>query len=52
MVHCARCGIDWEQKDGAFLIEADRVHKPGVHPEALLGSVATTRRNRCLEEDE
>lgn len=29
MVHCARCGIDWEQKDGAFLIEVDRVLKPG-----------------------
>ncbi|KAH9321048.1 hypothetical protein KI387_015687, partial [Taxus chinensis] len=29
MIHCARCGIDWEQKDGAFLIEADRVLKPG-----------------------
>jgi hypothetical protein len=52
MVHCARCGIDWEQKDGAFLIEADRVHKPGAHLEAMLGSVPTTKRNHCLEEDE
>ena len=42
MVHCARCSIDWEQKDGAFLIEADRVHEPGAHLEALLGSVPTT----------
>uniref|UniRef100_A0A0C9RVR4 Methyltransferase n=1 Tax=Wollemia nobilis TaxID=56998 RepID=A0A0C9RVR4_9CONI len=29
MVHCARCGIEWDQKDGAFLIEVDRVLKPG-----------------------
>uniref|UniRef100_A0A0D6QZ87 Methyltransferase n=1 Tax=Araucaria cunninghamii TaxID=56994 RepID=A0A0D6QZ87_ARACU len=29
IVHCARCGIDWHEKDGAFLIEADRVLKPG-----------------------
>nr|DAD41101.1 TPA_asm: hypothetical protein HUJ06_015424 [Nelumbo nucifera] len=29
MVHCARCGIDWDQKDGIFLVEVDRVLKPG-----------------------
>ncbi|KAK9272755.1 hypothetical protein L1049_003132 [Liquidambar formosana] len=29
MLHCARCGIDWDQKDGIFLVEADRVLKPG-----------------------
>ncbi|XVF64788.1 hypothetical protein PTKIN_Ptkin09bG0194900 [Pterospermum kingtungense] len=29
MLHCARCGIDWDQKDGIFLIEVDRVLKPG-----------------------
>ncbi|GMH17364.1 hypothetical protein Nepgr_019205 [Nepenthes gracilis] len=29
MVHCARCGVDWERKDGLFLLEADRVLKPG-----------------------
>ncbi|XP_065848283.1 probable pectin methyltransferase QUA2 [Euphorbia lathyris] len=29
MLHCARCGIDWDQKDGVFLIEVDRVLKPG-----------------------
>ncbi|XP_058105933.1 probable methyltransferase PMT5 isoform X1 [Magnolia sinica] len=29
MVHCAQCGIIWDQKDGAFLIEVDRVLKPG-----------------------
>ncbi|KAL2317697.1 hypothetical protein Fmac_031573 [Flemingia macrophylla] len=29
MLHCARCGIDWDQKDGIFLIEVDRLLKPG-----------------------
>ncbi|XP_022773136.1 probable pectin methyltransferase QUA2 isoform X1 [Durio zibethinus] len=29
MLHCARCGIDWDKKDGIFLIEVDRVLKPG-----------------------
>ncbi|XP_058086646.1 probable pectin methyltransferase QUA2 [Magnolia sinica] len=29
MLHCARCGVDWEQKDGLFLLEVDRVLKPG-----------------------
>ncbi|KAA8528290.1 hypothetical protein F0562_035645 [Nyssa sinensis] len=29
MVHCARCSIDWDQKDGIFLIEVDRVLRPG-----------------------
>ncbi|XP_052189672.1 probable pectin methyltransferase QUA2 [Diospyros lotus] len=29
MVHCARCGIDWDQKEGILLIEVDRVLRPG-----------------------
>ncbi|KAJ4959645.1 hypothetical protein NE237_019555 [Protea cynaroides] len=29
MVHCAQCGITWDEKDGAFLIEVDRVLRPG-----------------------
>uniref|UniRef100_A0A7N0U0F1 Methyltransferase n=1 Tax=Kalanchoe fedtschenkoi TaxID=63787 RepID=A0A7N0U0F1_KALFE len=29
MLHCARCGIDWDEKDGLFLIEVDRVLRPG-----------------------
>ncbi|KAK7307063.1 hypothetical protein VNO77_39790 [Canavalia gladiata] len=29
MVHCASCGIIWDEKDGMFLIEVDRVLKPG-----------------------
>ncbi|CAI8585575.1 unnamed protein product [Vicia faba] len=29
MLHCARCGIDWDQKDGNLLIEVDRLLRPG-----------------------
>ncbi|CAM8881339.1 unnamed protein product [Rhodiola kirilowii] len=29
MVHCAQCGINWDGKDGMFLLEVDRVLKPG-----------------------
>ncbi|EPS57266.1 hypothetical protein M569_17554, partial [Genlisea aurea] len=29
MVHCAQCGISWHDKDGMFLIEIDRILKPG-----------------------
>nr|CAD1826909.1 unnamed protein product [Ananas comosus var. bracteatus] len=29
MLHCARCGIDWETKDGIFLVEVDRLLRPG-----------------------
>lgn len=29
MVHCAQCGILWDQKDGMLLLEVDRVLKPG-----------------------
>lgn len=29
MVHCSQCGIVWDDKDGLFLIEVDRMLKPG-----------------------
>ncbi|KAK2984858.1 hypothetical protein RJ640_006607 [Escallonia rubra] len=29
MIHCSRCAVDWDQKDGIFLIEVDRVLRPG-----------------------
>ncbi|KAM7253285.1 hypothetical protein ACFE04_025903 [Oxalis oulophora] len=29
MLHCARCGIEWDEKDGIYLIEVDRILKPG-----------------------
>ncbi|KAF5181852.1 S-adenosyl-l-methionine-dependent methyltransferases superfamily protein [Thalictrum thalictroides] len=29
MVHCARCGVEWDQRDGIFLVEVDRLLRPG-----------------------
>lgn len=29
MVHCAGCGVEWDQRDGIFLVEVDRVLRPG-----------------------
>ncbi|URE01570.1 hypothetical protein MUK42_19432 [Musa troglodytarum] len=29
MLHCARCGIEWEKNDGIFLLEVDRLLRPG-----------------------
>ncbi|KAE8683027.1 putative methyltransferase PMT5 [Hibiscus syriacus] len=29
MVHCAQCGIVWDKKEGMFLMEIDRLLKPG-----------------------
>lgn len=29
MVHCAQCGIVWDDKDGVFLLEVDRLLRPG-----------------------
>ncbi|KAE8732911.1 putative pectin methyltransferase QUA2 [Hibiscus syriacus] len=29
MVHCAQCGIVWDKKEGMFLMEMDRLLKPG-----------------------
>ncbi|CAA6662947.1 unnamed protein product [Spirodela intermedia] len=53
MIHCAQCGINWDRKDGAFLIEADRVLKPGGYfvltsPASKLQGVSTGTRNRIM----
>jgi ubiquinone/menaquinone biosynthesis C-methylase UbiE len=29
LIHCARCGVHWDQKDGLFLVEVDRLLRPG-----------------------
>ncbi|KAF5757783.1 putative S-adenosyl-L-methionine-dependent methyltransferase [Helianthus annuus] len=42
MVHCAQCGILWDKKDGMFLIEADRILKPGGYF-VLHGSSLSTK---------
>ncbi|XP_048226896.1 probable pectin methyltransferase QUA2 isoform X2 [Ricinus communis] len=44
MLHCARCGIDWDQKDGIFLVEVDRVLKPGGY--LVWTSPLTNARNK------
>ncbi|PHT48021.1 hypothetical protein CQW23_12229 [Capsicum baccatum] len=41
MIHCAQCGIIWDSKDGLFLIEIDRVLKPGGY---FVLTSPTTRR--------
>ncbi|KAL5723134.1 hypothetical protein ACHQM5_006563 [Ranunculus cassubicifolius] len=46
MVHCAQCGISWDEKDGAFLMEADRVLKPGGY--FVLTSSATKSQGASL----
>ncbi|KVH97717.1 putative S-adenosyl-L-methionine-dependent methyltransferase [Cynara cardunculus var. scolymus] len=43
MVHCAQCGILWDKKDGMFLIEADRILKPGGYF-ILHGSSSSTKK--------
>ncbi|XP_062097753.1 probable pectin methyltransferase QUA2 [Humulus lupulus] len=48
MLHCARCGIDWDKKDGMLLIEVDRVLKPGGYFvwTSPLTNVQTYHRNK------
>ncbi|KAK4489948.1 hypothetical protein RD792_000602 [Penstemon davidsonii] len=29
MIHCARCRVDWDKKDGIYLVEVDRLLRPG-----------------------
>ncbi|KAK2442429.1 putative pectin methyltransferase QUA2 [Trifolium repens] len=48
MLHCARCGIDWDQKDGILLIEADRLLKPGGY--FVWTSPLTNARNKDSQE--
>ncbi|KAJ6412824.1 hypothetical protein OIU84_005803 [Salix udensis] len=38
MLHCARCGVDWDQKGGIFLIEADRVFEARLVRKSCYGS--------------
>ncbi|KAJ8762506.1 hypothetical protein K2173_007945 [Erythroxylum novogranatense] len=44
MVHCSRCGTDWDKKDGVYLIEVDRVLKPGGY--FVWSSPLTNARNK------
>ncbi|KAG6508218.1 probable pectin methyltransferase QUA2 [Zingiber officinale] len=29
MLHCARCDVEWDKNDGLFLVEVDRLLRPG-----------------------
>ncbi|XP_073268224.1 probable methyltransferase PMT5 isoform X1 [Populus alba] len=54
MVHCAQCGIVWDEKDGMLLIEVDRVLKPGGYfvltspASNLRGSSSNTKKRSTL----
>lgn len=53
MVHCAQCGIIWDQKDGIFLIEVDRLLKPGGYfvltsPESKPRGSSSSMKNKSL----
>lgn len=51
MVHCARCGIDWEQRDGIFFVEVDRVLKPGGYF-VWTSPVANTQKSKRNKENQ
>ncbi|KAL2242230.1 probable pectin methyltransferase QUA2 [Sesamum indicum] len=46
MIHCARCHIDWDKRDGIFLVEVDRLLRPGgyfVWTDPLINSQRSLR---------
>ncbi|VFQ95282.1 unnamed protein product [Cuscuta campestris] len=46
MAHCAQCGILWDKKDWLFLIEIDRILKPGGY--FVLTSPASQRQGSSI----
>ncbi|XP_039069493.1 probable methyltransferase PMT5 isoform X1 [Hibiscus syriacus] len=53
MVHCAQCGIVWDKKEGMFLIEFDRLLKPGGYfvitsPISKSHGRATSKKKRSM----
>ncbi|RWR91935.1 putative methyltransferase PMT5 [Cinnamomum micranthum f. kanehirae] len=53
MIHCAQCGIIWDEKDGALLIEVDRVLKPGGYfvltsPASKPQGASTSAKNKIM----
>ncbi|XP_073525628.1 LOW QUALITY PROTEIN: uncharacterized protein [Phyllobates terribilis] len=54
MIHCAKCGIDWDAKDGKYIIEMDRLLKPGGYfvltspTRSSQGGLLTTRKGNML----
>ncbi|CAI9763875.1 unnamed protein product [Fraxinus pennsylvanica] len=52
MVHCARCRVDWDKKDGIFLVEVDRLLRPGgyfVWTDPLTNSQRSLRNKENLK---
>lgn len=50
MLHCARCGIDWAKNDGIFLVEVDRLLRPGGY--FVWTSATTTHRSLRSKENQ
>ncbi|KAJ0960049.1 hypothetical protein J5N97_000164 [Dioscorea zingiberensis] len=50
MLHCARCGIEWEKNDGIFLVEVDRLLRPGGY--FVWTSVASSHRVASNKDNE
>ncbi|KAL8030276.1 hypothetical protein ABFX02_14G276000 [Erythranthe guttata] len=46
MIHCVRCHVDWDKKDGIYLFEVDRLLRPGgyfVWTDPLINSQRSVR---------
>ncbi|KAJ0974991.1 hypothetical protein J5N97_016956 [Dioscorea zingiberensis] len=50
MLHCAKCGIDWEKNDGIFLVEVDRLLRPGGY--FVWTSITNAHRSRRNKDDQ
>lgn len=50
MIHCARCGIDWDKNDGVFLAEVDRLLRPGGY--FVWTSVTNAHRSLRIKENQ
>ncbi|XP_076948404.1 putative methyltransferase PMT5 [Bidens hawaiensis] len=48
MIHCAQCGVSWDQKDGMLLIEVNRILKPGGYF-VLHGTSLSTKEGSMIE---
>ncbi|KAG8369206.1 hypothetical protein BUALT_Bualt15G0127000 [Buddleja alternifolia] len=49
MIHCARCRLEWDKKDGIFLVEVDRLLRPGgyfVWTDPLINTQRSLRNNK------
>ncbi|KAG6438152.1 hypothetical protein SASPL_103089 [Salvia splendens] len=52
MIHCARCRVDWDTKDGIYLLEVDRLLRPGgyfVWTDPIINSQRSLRNKANLK---